>query len=72
VTDLHPVFLELLLAVLDGDDDRAHAIIDSVNAASLCHYTARHLIMFVAVDDRPEWREDLMRELLEDLPHYEW
>jgi hypothetical protein len=71
--DLHPVFLELLLAVLDGDDAEAHALIDSVDPVALCHYTARHLCMFVGDEDRAGWHQEIRRELAGELVrHPSW
>lgn len=65
--DVHRAYLALLIAELDGDHERAHAILhrdgDPGFATKVAHYAAHKMVSSVEVGDRVEMRADLTAEL---------
>jgi hypothetical protein len=62
--EVHRAYLALLLAVLDGDDQRAHAIINTTtDPAELAHYAAQKMVASIDTEDHPDMRADLLAEL---------
>lgn len=62
--DMHRPYLALLLAILDNDDHRAHAIITTCGApAELAHYAARKMVTSIDPADHDEMRADIAAEL---------
>lgn len=62
--DVHRQYLALLLAVLDHDDHRAHAITSGADVHELAHYAAHKMVVSIDAEDHPEMRADIEAELL--------
>ena len=63
MTPTHRAYLALLLAAIDGDDERAHAVIAATDPVRLAHYVAHRLVHIFDEGEHPQMRSDLEAEL---------
>jgi hypothetical protein len=67
VTDTHIDYLSLLIAVIDGDAERAHQIIADSDPVELAHHCAWCAVEFVPPSDRQEWRAEIVETLRQEM-----
>jgi hypothetical protein len=67
---IHMHFLELLLACLDGDDERAHEIIGASDAERLAHHCVMQTVVASYIEQQGNDRALFRASVQEELDNY--